>query len=243
MAGERVTRVPSAKHQIPLAMQLRDEATLDNFLAVPAVAPLLPALRGQLRPDGEAVIFLFGPVGAGKTHLLQGACHLAGAGAQYLPLADLRDCAAQDVLQGLEALDLVCLDDFDRVCGQSHWEQALFNLFNQLRDAGARLLVSADRAAAALPLQLVDLRSRLEWGPGYQLLGLDDVGRAQLLNRSAENRGLELPPETLNYILARAPRDTRSLLELLQRLDRASLAAQRRLTVPFVRRVFEEADY
>ncbi|MCB1676406.1 MAG: DnaA regulatory inactivator Hda, partial [Halioglobus sp.] len=95
-----MTRSPSVRCQIPLAVQLRDEATLDNFLAVPAVAPLLRALRGQLRHDGEATIFLFGPAGAGKTHLLQAACHLAGARAQYLPLAELRECAAQEVLQG-----------------------------------------------------------------------------------------------------------------------------------------------
>ncbi|MCB1758810.1 MAG: DnaA regulatory inactivator Hda [Gammaproteobacteria bacterium] len=230
--------------QLPLGLKLRLNVSFDSFVGN-ANRELLTQLRASAQGTGEPYLYIWGGSGSGKSHLLQAGCHSAQQhqlAAAYIPLREASRLTPE-VLQNLSAFDLVCLDDFDRVCGQSHWEQALFNLFNQLRDAGARLLVSADRAAAALPLQLVDLRSRLEWGPGYQLLGLDDVGRAQLLNRSAENRGLELPPETLNYILARAPRDTRSLLELLQRLDRASLAAQRRLTVPFVRRVFEEADY
>ena len=233
MAGERVTRVPSAQHQIPLAMQLRDEATLDNFLAVPAVAPLLPALRGQLRPDGEAVIFLFGPVGAGKTHLLQGACHLAGAGAQYLPLADLRDCAAQDVLQGLEALDLVCLDDVHGVLGDAAWE--LFHLCNRARENNCRLLLAAAAAPRALAVNLPDLRSRLAWGMVYQLPRPGDEDKAAILRLRAACRGLALPAEVAAYIVSRAPRGTGDLLALLDALDHASLRDQRPLSIPFVK--------
>lgn len=217
-------------------MQLRDEATLDNFLAVPAVEPLLRALRGQLLDDGEAMIFLFGPAGTGKTHLLQAACHLASAGAaQYLPLADLRDCAAQDVLQGLEALDLVCLDDVHSVLGDAAWELALFNLCNRARATNCRLLVAGNAAPRALPVDLPDLRSRLAWGIVYQLQQASDAEKAAILRLRATRRGLSLPAGVATYIVSRAPRGTQDLLGLLDVLDQASLREQRSLSIPFVK--------
>lgn len=108
------------QRQLALEVQLRDDATLDNYLGAPAVQPLLLALQQQTTPDGEAIIFLYGPDGCGKSHLLQAACHLAGGGALYLPLAELAEYSPHDVLQSVETLDLVCLDDVDAEIGRAH---------------------------------------------------------------------------------------------------------------------------
>ncbi len=96
-------------------------------------------------------------------------------------------------------------------------------------------MVSARCAPAALNLGLPDLVSRLGWGPVFQLQPLDDEGKRAALQLRARQRGMELPDEVAVYLLRRSPRDMDSLFELLQRLDVASLAAQRRLTIPFVR--------
>ena len=115
------------QRQLTLAVQLRDEATFDNFLSSPANQVLLNSLRGHTGSGGEPLVFLHGPAGSGKSHLLQASCHQAGARALYLPLAEVMDHAPGEVLQGVEALDLVCLDDLQAVLGRRAWELALFD--------------------------------------------------------------------------------------------------------------------
>ncbi len=224
----------SGQRQLSLAVHLRDDATLDNFLALPKVEPLLRALRDQLEPEGEAVIYLYGPPGTGKSHLLQASCH-AAARAVYLPLAELRRYPAGDVLQGVEQLDRVCLDDIQSVLGDPVWELALFDFYNRARQGGCRLVVAGDAAPRVLPVSLADLRSRLSWGIVYQLAVGDDEDKAAILQFRAVRRGLALPPGVASYIVSRAPRGMEQLLELLDQLDRASLAQQRALSIPFVK--------
>ena len=127
---ESKTAAGLRQQQLPLAVHLRDDATVDNFLALPPVQPLLDALQRQMQPEGEAVIYLYGPAGTGKSHLLQASCHVAAAQALYLPLAQLREYPPADVLQGLDRMDRVCLDDIHAVLGDPNWELALFNLYN-----------------------------------------------------------------------------------------------------------------
>lgn len=228
----------SSQRQLPLDIRLRDESTLDNFLTSPEVELLLAALQDTLQTragQGDAVIYLYGPEGSGKSHLLQGACHLAGSEAVYLPLAELAGYAPQEVLQGVESLALVCLDDVDAVLGDADWELALFNLYNRAREADCRLLVAGNAAPRVLDVGLEDLRSRLSWGIVYQLAAADDARKAAILQFRAARRGLQLPAEVASYITSRAPRALDQLLELLERLDRASLTEQRALSVPFVR--------
>ena len=225
----------SRQHQLPLEVNLRDDATLDNFLALPRVEPLLSALRAQLEPGGEAIIYLYGPPGSGKTHLTQASCHLSDAGTLYLPLKELGQYPAAEVLQGVEQLDRVCIDDLHAVLGDAQWERALFNLYNSARELGCRLVVAADAAPRALAVGLDDLRSRLSWGIVYQLAQGDDSEKASILQFRAARRGLSLSTEVASYIVSRAPRPMEQLLDVLDVLDSASLSEQRALSIPFVK--------
>jgi DnaA family protein len=227
------------QRQLTLEVRLRDEATFDNYLAAQAVKPLLPVLEGQLLPGGEAIVYLCGPQGAGKSHLLQSACHLAGERALYLPLAEMRSYPPEDVLQGVETLGLVCLDDIQAVLGDDAWELALFNVFNRAREAGCRLLVAGDAAPRSLAVELPDLRSRLSWGIVYQLPAAGDEAKAEILRFRAARRGLSLPLEVASYIVSRAPRALEQLLAQLDVLDRMSLAEHRALSIPFVKQVLD----
>jgi len=223
------------QQQLSLAIHLRDDATLDNYLALPQVQPLLNALQTQLEPAGEPVIYLYGSAGSGKSHLLQASCHVAATETLYLPLAELRQYPAQDVLQGVERLDRVCIDDIHAVLGDANWELALFNLYNSARQQGCRLVVSGAAAPRALQINLADLRSRLSWGIVYQLAQGDDADKAAILQFRAARRGLTLSPGVASYIVSRAPRGMVQLLEVLDLLDKASLARQRALSIPFVK--------
>jgi len=219
--------------QLPLAVALRPEPELDNFI-VGDNHQLLAALRQLARQEHPEQLYLTGPSGSGKSHLLMAtvkAARDAGWRTAYLPLGELPPQA----IEGLESLDLLAFDDLDRIAGDDAWEEALFHLFNQAHALGRRLLFAARRAAPRLPLALPDLQSRLAWGQNYRLEPLDDAGREALLLLQAEKRGLQMRPEAARWMVAHCPRHPRELLERLDHLDRAALAAGRRLTLPFVR--------
>lgn len=227
--------------QLTLGLGLPDYARFESFYPGPN-RELVEVLRGLLRGGAERFVYCAGPVGMGKTHLLQAACAEAsrtGHSAQYLPLRELRDQAG-DILTGLESLDLVCLDDLDAIAGAPSWEQHLFDLYNRLKDGTGRLVSAAADLPQAVGFQLPDLVSRLRWGLVYPLRSLDDDQRLAALQLRARRRGFDLPAQTGRYLLRRRPRDLPALFRLLDRLDEASLASQRRLTIPFVRTVLAD---
>ena len=230
----------TSRGQLALNVQLSDDATFENFLAWGGHAAVVDAVRGQLAAGGDQAIYLAGPTGVGKSHLLQAACHLAGGTAVYLPLAELGPTAGSDlppgVFDGLEALDLVCVDDLDVVARVPAWERSLFNFYNRASETGCRLLFAARGAPRTLGLDLPDLASRLSWATIYQLPAADELHRVEILQFRAGRRGLRLPPVVARYIMNRSARDMAALIGVLERLDGVSLAEQRRLSVPFVRR-------
>lgn len=222
--------------QLPLALGWPETTRLESFI-VGRNAAVIDALRHVLAPGGEPLLYLFGPRGCGRSHLLAGQCTAAeeaGLRCAYVPLGS-EENLAPGVLEGLEDFDVIAIDDVHAIAGQPVWEAALFTLFNRAREHGAHLLFSADRGPAALPIGLPDLASRLTWGLTLPVQPLDDEGRLTLLRQGAETRALALPEDVARYVLARAPRHPRDLVALVERLDEASLVSQRRLTIPFVR--------
>ncbi len=228
--------------QLALNLRLRHGASFANFHAArnrEAVARLRAAVETLASGAriGERVLFLWGPGGCGKTHLLEATCRLAqerGLAPAYVPLTEAGKLSPA-LLEDLAAARLVCLDDVGAVAGEGAWERALFALSEQLTTHGGLLVACGASAPAHLGLRLADLATRLAWGPVYQLHLLNDVERLQAVQQRAAQCGLELTEEAARYILARYPRDMRSLFALLERLDQASLAWQRRVTVPFIK--------
>ncbi len=232
----------ASPQQLSLGVSLKDDATFENFYAPAgsANAQVVAAVQAQLGPRGEPFIYVWGSSGVGLTHLLQASCHQAekaGLAVQYLPLRDLVGFAPEALLEGLETLDLICLDGLDAVAGKRDWEHALFALYNALRDSGGRLLLAAEQGPRELPLALADLRSRLQWGLVFQVQGLSDGDKQQALMQRASRRGMTLGEEVASYIIQRSPRDMNQLFCYLNRLDHASLSEQRKLTIPFVKKV------
>lgn len=221
--------------QLPLALRYPADQRLDTFVAAPAAAiEQLQALAAH--PQGDW-IFLSGPSGVGKTHLLLAACaatEAAGRRAAYLPMAAAAG-RLREALEALEGNDVLALDGLEAVAGNRDDEIALFDAHNRARAAGSRLLYAARQNPDALALALPDLRSRLSQCSRITLQLLDDEGRREVLRQRAQRRGWVLEDAALDWLLKRVDRDLAGLTALLDRLDRASLAAQRRITVPFLR--------
>lgn len=232
--------MPGVAPQLPLGVQLRDDASFDSFLAGPNTE--LVACLERLAPAAAGgLVYLHGGRGSGKTHLLQALCRSAGDHGQragYLPLTEFT-ADESAVLEGMGSLQLLCLDDVQAVCAERDWALVLMRLCEQARQKDLTLVLTASKAAGQLSAALPDLRTRLAWGLVFALQPLDDAERLQALQLRARARGLELPPEVAQFLLQRNARDLPALMHMLGELDTASLAAQRRLTIPFVKTVLE----
>ena len=227
--------------QIPLGLRLPDRAVFASFLPArnaEAVAHAQQVAQGT----ATGLTWLCGPAGAGKTHLLQAICAAASerVRAGYVPLAEVATLGV-GVLEGFPHLGCLCLDDIDQVAGKLEWEHAIFALLRELEDSGGPLVLAARAPPALLDWALPDLGSRCTAAAVLPLRVLDELEQQEALTLRARLRGFELPEETLRWLQRRFPRDMRSLYELLDTLDEAALAAQRRLTIPFIREVLRSA--
>lgn len=214
-------------YQIPLQIKLNDAATFGNFISAGN-----QQLVSLLQSD-EAFVYYWAKDATGKTHLAQAMCH-AQQNSIYLPLSELEQWQPE-IFEGLESFDLICLDDIEQLAGKPDWEEALFNLFNRVRDSGKKLRISADASPNNLNVKLNDLLSRLTWGVTVQVQPLSDEDKVAALSLRAKQRGFGLPDEVALYLLKHCPRDMHNLFTILDRLDDASLQAQRRLTIPFIK--------
>lgn len=222
--------------QLALAIKLNDEATLVNFNWSDNHF-LQQQLENMAHLKGERCLYLWGAPGCGKSHILQACCqalHLLQP-AIYLPLALLQEWGPQ-ALEGLEDQGLICLDDIGAIAQNADWEEALFHLYNKMKDRGkGGLIISGDQPPASLNLALADLRSRLAWGLVIQIKELSDEEKINTLIKNALKRGFELPKNVAQFLVTRCSRNMHDLHQLLNRLDYASLAAQRKITIPFVK--------
>jgi DnaA family protein len=225
--------------QLPLGLRLPAHRGLERY--EPGACGdnrLALAAASAVREGGFARSFgLVGPAGVGKSHLLMAACQgVSGRNCQYLSFARLGD-AAEAALVGIPGDSVVALDDLDALAGRRDAEIALFDLYNRVRAANGTFLFGARRPPAQLPLDLPDLMSRLSALTLYALRPLAEPERRALLRREAGVRGIELTDEVIDFLFRRHPRDVGAMLVTLDAIDRESLAAQRRVTVPFVRRL------
>lgn len=223
--------------QLSLPLSLPDDETFNSFYAGEN-ASLLSAIQVAINQPHGSYLYFWSRDGGGKSHLLHAACAEVSSkdrAVGYVPL-DKRAWFVPDVLEGMEHLSLVCIDNVQCIAGDEEWEMALFNLYNRILETGKTcLLITGDRPPRQIPLKLPDLASRLDWGQIYKLHPLSDDEKIQALQLRAKLRGFELPEDVGRFILKRLDRQMRTLFDMLDRLDHASIVAQRKLTIPFVK--------
>lgn len=221
--------------QLTLGVTLDDNATFENFLVAERNQQVFACLADPSRQP--QFVSIWGGHDAGLTHLLQAACHeraVQHRSALYLSMSDKANLHP-GILDGVDTLSLVCLDNVELLAGDPVWEAALFTAFNAIKDSPAQLLLAASSAPATWPIQLPDLQSRLQSCLVFQVSELNDVEKMQALQLRAKNRGMELGDAVAEFILQRAERSLRGLMQILDRLDESSLTQQRRLTIPLVK--------
>ncbi|WP_031434861.1 DnaA regulatory inactivator Hda [Methylomarinum vadi] len=229
--------------QLPLQFEFQSDQSFASFYAGNN-QEVLNHLHDFIEVGTEQQIYLWGDAGQGKTHLLQACCHCArqhDKSVFYLSFngADLPDPA---LLEGLETLDIVCLDNIEQIAGQKDWEQALFNFYNRHRDHDKQLLLSADCPPKYLPFQLPDLKTRMSWGLTLKLQAMNDEQLVKALSHKAKYMGFDIAENVGAFLLSHYARDLPALWLLLKKIDHATLAAKRKLTIPFLKQIMAHFD-
>jgi len=233
-------------HQLALSVQLPDDETFDSYRseANQGVISQLALFIEQKSFEQSAQpnsFYIFGLSGVGKSHLLHASSAYAaklGKSSVCLSCAELQALPV-DVLEGLEQIDLICLDDIHLIANNPLWQQAIFDLYNRVIEQNNCLIISGEQGAKELGLTLPDLISRLTWGFTEQIKPLDDNEKLLVLQHRASQRGLMLSDDAAKFLLNRLSREMNDLLTSLDTLDKASIRAQRKLTIPFIKEVLK----
>jgi DnaA-homolog protein len=227
--------------QLALELSLRSCASFDNFHPGENAEALSAVRRFSVGAEASQ-IYVWGPAGSGKSHLLHALCRRAGqteSTSAYLALDALNDDDFRQLAE-FQSVQLLCIDALDARAGSTSWERALFDLLQLRRGAEQRLVLASRAHPKLLAVSLPDLASRLMRGPAFRLTPLDDEAKQAALVAHARGRGIELPAESAEYLLRTCPRDLNFLVDALERLDVATLELKRRITIPLIKAVLEK---
>ncbi len=216
--------------QLVLELQPDSPPTFSNFVCG-ANGELLRALHDAI--CGATHVYLWGPPGSGRTHLLHAtaaAAIAAGRPAAYLDAREIGPDLPQQTGQLLAVDDLETLGHAGR--------NALFNAFNRSTALQQTLVIGGASAPRGLDLR-EDLRTRIGQCLVFEVRPLDDATRTGILETLAERRGLRLQPEVVEFLLRHGRRDLRSLVAAVDALDRASLEHKRPATLPLLRTLMQ----
>lgn len=224
-------------NQLTLPIALHDDATFANYYPGPN-QNCINYLQSFISGHEDRIVFLSGQSGSGCSHLLQACCH--DVLSMQLSAAYINFNQSQlkpDILENLEYLYLICLDEIHEIVGSPLWEEGLFHLFNRVLASKSLLIFSAPLEPQLLPIKLADLASRLTSLLCLNLSNLKDEEIMIALQLRAAKRGFLITPEVGQFLLRRYPRNMSALFLALEQLDKASLVAKRKLTIPFVKEV------
>ena len=217
--------------QIPLAIGPDPLPTFDSFLPG-ANGAALEHLRRLAMPS--APIYLWGPQGSGKTHLLRALAHACQQAGQRVGWFDPADTTPWPLAPDWS---LVIIDGCDELSAAA--QQSAFALFVEAATEGVQVAAAGRVPPVDLPLR-DDLRTRLGWGHVFAMQPLAEAETRAALRREGDRRGILLSDEVIDHLLRRFPRDLKHLMALLDRLDDFALSRSRAVTVPLLRSMLAE---
>jgi chromosomal replication initiation ATPase DnaA len=229
MSGQQ----PPAARQIPMTLPHRAQMTRADFLVGAANAEAA-ALVDAWPAWPAALTLLAGPVGSGKTHLVE--IWRQASGAAVVEASELTD----EAVPGLVAAGAVAVENLH--VGPRD-EAALFHLVNLAAERGAPVLITSRTWIAALPVRLADLASRLRAARPVELGEPDDDLLRRVLVKLFADRQIAVDPAVVEFIALRMERSLAGAGAIVDDLDREALArggpVTRRLAALALARVFD----
>jgi len=222
--------------QIALPLTFDKQFSFDNFLSDQAEF-FTNSLQSSINQVGEALVGVWGGHDSGKTHLINAAAHYARQQSCQFQFYDGFQLMACDPAQFDDFANskILLIDNLDAICGQIQWEQKIYQLINACSQGEMTLLFTLSVNPQFLDCKLPDFQSRLSWGLLLQLPIVVDSNIGQVLKFRAELLGIELSKEVIAYLLTHYSRHLSLQMEILRLLDKMSLSAKKRVTVPFIK--------
>lgn len=222
-------------------LDVRQDASLDDFFGA-GYSPIINAIDA-LCQDKLGELFIIGDLGVGKTHLAIAILNhytQQNPNAVCLSLSEVIN-NGDDVmiLMGLEAFDLIILDDIQTVCGHTSWEESLFHLINRAREQQKHLIFIADNPSIELPITLPDLKTRLSIPPALRLPMGDDIDdRTAIIHAILRRKNWRLPEDILQHLIQKGPQNAKDIVSVLDSIS-PLLTHLSRVQVP--KKIIEEA--
>ncbi|MEX0694120.1 MAG: DnaA/Hda family protein [Rhodospirillales bacterium] len=221
--------------QLVFDLEHRPALGEEDFLIAPCNADAVSWI--DRFPDWPAqVLVISGQSGAGKTHLAR--VFMAKVNAVELPSRMLRDNAAPIIPDAVA----VIIENADELAGDATAEEALFHLYNQARERGIALLLTARTPASRWPIKLADLSSRLRTASSIEISGPDDALLAAILVKLFADRQIVIDHAVLDYVVPRIERSFAALQDFVALADKKALEDKRRVTVPLARAVLQPQE-
>lgn len=222
--------------QLAFDFPVEPRYTFENLVTCRGNAAAINFAARVLDPDsGENLLYLHGPEGAGKTHLLTAMGHeftaAHGSAVPVIPLAMLNNGGIAEAAAKYLDLPALLLDDLHLLRDHDRDRTALWQMFNDFYSTGRKIVVTA----AAPPKELATLDqhlvSRFLWGLVAGVDISDDESRRMIMNKLASDRQIALPAEVIDYLLLHVQRDIPALTAALEQIKRLSFAYQRKITL------------
>ncbi len=225
--------------------------TFSSFIESPATAFAAASAKSLVRdaaPTSEA-LFISGPTGSGKTHLLLAMGNDAsqtGVDSLFLScrhwIDKLESASSEEALQWgqhIASHRLLLVDDVDLLSGKAQAQEVLYQVYNEIRENRGRLAMTSRLRPNELGKTEPFLVSRLQWGLTAELNPPGDDTLELLLIKLGQDRGLEIPQNVVQFLIQRLPRDYPSLLQAVEKINDASLSLKKKVTVGMVKSVLD----
>jgi chromosomal replication initiator protein len=217
-------------------------STFDSFVVCDGNAGALHFSRRIADPDdSENLLYIHGPAGSGKTHLLKAIGRVMCANVNRpVPYLSCRELFTTDELCGrFVQTEALIVDDLHLLPDDSGLRAALWQVFNDFHSAGRKIVMAGLYAPRDLPFLDDHLVSRLLWGLVARVDVSDDHSRQMILKKIAGDRQVRIPDDVVDFILMTTSREVGDLIFAFESVYRLSMVLKRRITLPLAREARE----
>jgi chromosomal replication initiator protein len=193
----------------------------------------------------ENLLYIYGPEGSGKTHLLTALCNALDG--KYFSFRDADTLYLGGYpTEGLSSLtdhfadaSALILDDLHLLPDSQEARVELWELFNAFYTSGRKIGIAGLTPPKELPHLDGHLTSRLLWGLVARMDVSDDASRRMILKKLAEDRQMSLPDEVIDQMLLKVRRDIPSLVYALETINRFAIATKRKIGLRLAKEVLD----
>ncbi len=212
---------------------INDRYRLDNFIVGPGTQLAHAAADAVARKPGSSYnpLYLYGNVGLGKTHLLQGISNVIRAKHKNLKVvyttadrfltdyvASIKGRSVDKLREKYRQIDVLVIDDVQFLAGKKATQEELYNIFNILYEAGKQIVLSGDRPPKELTELEPRLQSRFEWGITVDLGEPDYETRLAIIQEKARAREFILPQDVAEFIAENVTHNVREIEGILNQI-------------------------